>query len=192
MKIFVLAEPRSGSTNLAKWFGTQKDFTVFIEPLNPVSIHYKHNKNVFNWGYETKNILIKEVFYPNSGERENVIKSLIDYSDKTIILYREDKIKQFESWLSALKTKNWGNKWVMNDMGSPTAEEKNYFNKLINEFKIGYIDNPLFFSISYEELYETNDGIFRLLDFIGLDGITNEGFPLGERYRTIKVIDKLI
>jgi hypothetical protein len=111
---------------------------------------------------------------------------------KTIILYRENKIKQLESWVSALKTKNWVNKWLIGEIKHLTNEDINYFNEMVNEFKLRYIDNQTFFTISYEELYETNYGIFKLLDFIGLDGLNNNGFPYGEQYRTIKVVDKLI
>ena len=37
MVITILAEPRSGSTNLTNWFYHNKNFTTLFEPLNPMS-----------------------------------------------------------------------------------------------------------------------------------------------------------
>ena len=43
MVITILAEPRSGSTNLADWFKSNKDFTILQEPLNKHGKSYKKN-----------------------------------------------------------------------------------------------------------------------------------------------------
>jgi hypothetical protein len=188
MKIFILAEQRSGSTNLSRWFRTKEDFTVLIEPFNPHSTDFKNNINL---KYITKNLLIKETF---NGTNQNLklLKELINVYDKTIVLYRKDKTQQLESWTQALRTHNWVNRWFENKFITPTKENSEYFNEMGIKFKSNFLDNNELFSISYEELYESENGINKLIDFINLDTLTSDGFPYGERYRTIKVIDKLI
>lgn len=45
MVITIIAEPRTGSTNLGKWFLAKKEFTVLFEPLiKPVQIIKKVNR----------------------------------------------------------------------------------------------------------------------------------------------------
>jgi hypothetical protein len=79
MIITILAEYRSGSTNLAKWFEQNPDFTVLIEPLNPHGIGNrrqikkitKSDKNPKLWNYATKHLLVKEIY-------DNFLVSQID------------------------------------------------------------------------------------------------------------------
>ena len=43
MVITILAEPRSGSTNLTNWFYCNENFTTLFEPLNPISKWFQKN-----------------------------------------------------------------------------------------------------------------------------------------------------
>ena len=89
MVITILAEPRSGSTNLAKWFSINKDFTVLFEPFNSdmkTSKWYKFGESPTLWKYDTKHFLIKEIYNKTNTQ----LDELISISDKIIILYRED------------------------------------------------------------------------------------------------------
>ena len=43
MIITILAEPRSGSTNLTNWFYFNKNFTTLFEPENPNSKWFQNN-----------------------------------------------------------------------------------------------------------------------------------------------------
>jgi hypothetical protein len=83
MVITILAEPRSGSTNLANWFKSNKNFTVLQEPLNKNGMSYKKDIPVDKWFYDTSHLLIKEIYTPDKN-----LKELIQFSDKIIILYR--------------------------------------------------------------------------------------------------------
>jgi hypothetical protein len=191
MKILVLSEPRSGSTNLAKWFKHQEDFTTFIEPYNLVSIDYKNNKDPFTWKFNTENLVIKEIYRPLDETWFKLLNSLVEFSDKTIILYRENKKEQLESWLAAIKSGNWGNKWFESDI-KINPSQVNYFNDLVKGFKLNFIDGNSFFKITYEELYQSNEGIDKLINFINIDNLNKNNFPYGERYRTSKSINRLI
>ena len=111
MVITILAEPRSGSTNLAKWFSMHKDFTVLFEPFNPdmkTNKWYKFGESPTLWKYDTKYFLIKEIYNKTNTQ----LGELISISDKIIILHREDIKTQTESWINAHITKNWDNTWA--------------------------------------------------------------------------------
>jgi len=184
MIITILAEPRSGSTNLANWFYFNKDFTVLYEPItNPTSEWYKNGMSPKLWEYNTPHFLVKETYVPNINFSE-----LIEMSDKLIILYRENIKEQSESWLNATKTNNWGKKWVF-------KEEliKNEDTKYFNEIKEGMRDNYLnkgYFDISYEDLYY-NNGFEKIVNYINIGEVKNNGFPVGKKYRLDKT-NKLI
>lgn len=193
MVITALCEPRSGSTNLAKWFKMKENFTSFIEPLNTVSRDYRGFKKIFDWSYNTKHLFIKEVYRPSNKAWSKKFDELIEFSDKIIILHRENKEEQIESWLNAIKTNNWIHKWSVGESGNPYREEDLiYLNNTIKEFKEKYFNNPNFLNITYEELYQSTNGIKRLIDFVGLEELTDDGFPFGERYRTESIVNKII
>jgi LPS sulfotransferase NodH len=175
MIITIIAEPRSGSTNLANWFLSHKDFTVLFEPYNEKSYYHQIEPNPKKWKYFTKHLLIKEIYRPEIDFSE-----LIEVSDKIIILHRENITEQTESWLNAKKTNNWDRKWVFKEEVIKN-EEPIYFNRI----KIGIKDNFLngdYFNISYEELYY-NNGFQRVVDYLNIEGVENVGFPYGQKYR---------
>ena len=187
MIITILAEPRTGSTNLANWFNSNKEFTVLQEPLNENSVNYKRGKSVYTWDYTTHHLLIKEIYTPNKD-----LKELIEFSDKLIILYRENKNEQLESWLVAGATNNWGGKWTNSKIIIPNREIKlDYFNKMVSGFEKEYVLNNDMFTISYEELYY-NNGFERVVNHLNIDTVKNIDFPYGEKYRVDTKVNKLI
>jgi hypothetical protein len=186
MKIVILAEPRSGSTNLGKWFKLNKEFTVLLEPYNRNAFDYKKDSPVHDWEYNTKHLLIKEIYTPDKD-----FKSLIKFSDKIIVLYRENKEEQFESWLAANYTNNWTEEWYTNQVKHTDNSRKDYFYNLVSGFKSNYILNENYFQMSYEELYYSN-GLQRIVNYLNLDCVKNENFPYGKKYRIDLVRSKLI
>jgi hypothetical protein len=182
MVITIIAEPRSGSTNLADYFKSNKDFTILQEPLNKYGKSYQKNNPINKWTYNTKHLLIKEIYDPNKN-----LKELIQFSDKIIILYRENKNEQLESWLVAKVTNNWRGKWVNSKIHIPNKELKiQFFNKMVNEFEIEYRLNNNMFKISYEELYYKN-GFEKIVNYLNIDSVKNIDFPYGQKYRLDKI-----
>jgi len=176
MVITILAEPRSGSTNLANWFYFNKDFTILYEPItSPKWKWYKHGVSPKLWEYKTPHLLVKEIFRPETDFSE-----LIEISDKVIILYRENISEQTESWLNANKTNNWDKAWVFKE-NLIKDEDASYFNQVKNGIKENYL-NKNYFNISYEELYY-NDGFQKILDYLNMDELENKNFPYGTKYR---------
>ena len=187
MVITILAEPRSGSTNLTKWFTSYKKFTVLQEPLNKIGINYKNGEPISKWRYDTEHLLIKEVYVPNTNLTE-----LIQISDKVILLYRENDIEQLESFLVATETQKWISEWRINRIKITNQQDKeNYFYSLKDGFKNEYLNDSSFFKISYEELYY-NNGFQKIVDYLNLDCIKNENFPYGQKYRITSTPNKLI
>ena len=188
MVITVIAEPRSGSTNLASWFYHNKNsFTVLYEPLNPKSVKYYNGLPPQNWKYNTQHLFIKEIY-----AQDKDLKNLIEISDKIILLYRENESEQEESWINSVNTDNWVNQWVFKKKDMVCDEGKiDYFKNLKINFKKDYLDDNQYFKISYEDLYHNNQ-FQKLLDYIDLDGIKNENFPYGMKYRVNHEIKSII
>ena len=177
MVITILAEPRSGSTNLTNWFYYNKNFTTLFEPENPNSKWYQNEIAPKDYKYNTKHLCIKEIYYPHKDWN-----SLLSISDKIIVLYRENGQEQLESFLNSIKTNNWHSNYVYKSEESDLLNEKTmYFNTLKKEFKENYIDKE-FFTISYEELYY-NNGFEKIVNYIKIDDVKNIRFPVGSKYR---------
>lgn len=187
MIITILAEPRSGSTNLANWFSLNKKFTVFYEPLNigmKKFNEYKGDSSPKVWKYNTTHLLIKEIYTPDKN-----VKELIEISDKLIILYRENTLEQTQSWLNAIKTNNWSHPWAYNAEFIKN-ENPSYFNEIKKGIKENYLNND-YFNISYEELYY-NNGFQKILNYLNIDNLENKDFPYGSKYRVERNMKSLI
>lgn len=184
MIITIIAEPRSGSTNLANWFFTDKDFTILFEPItNPNTKWFKKGVSPSEWIYETKHLLVKECY-----DNYNDFKKLIEISDKVIFLYRENEKEQIESYYNAKKTKNWHTTWAYKKNLEINEDDISYFKSLKNNFKKLFLDQGKYFHTTYEKLYY-QDGILSVMDYIGNNKLIKERFPFGDKYR-IDVTDR--
>lgn len=173
MVITIIAEPRSGSTNLANWFIYNKNFTTLFIPSDPKSKWYKI-ETPKEYKYNTKYLLIKEDYYHYKNYDE-----LISISNKIIFLYRENTEEQIESWTNAKLKNNWEKGWIYDDIKND--KETNFFLDLKKSFKETYL-NKDYFKISYEELYY-NNGFQKILDYLNIDELENKNFPYGQKYR---------
>jgi len=175
MVIIVIAEPRTGSTNLANWFSAKKNFTVLQEPIaNLRAKDFKNGITPFRWEYQTEHLFVKDIL--GNGLHFN---ELISISDRVILLYRENEEEQIESWLNAKVEGTWHQQWIYKELES--KEEEEAFKKVKRRFKEEYLDKD-FFKISYEELYY-RDGFEKVLEYIGIEDLKNKGFPYGKKYR---------
>jgi len=179
MKIIILSEPRSGSTNFSTWFSDKTKFTIFHEPFNVDSFDFQKNKPLFEYGYETEHIVIREVYYLNKQSWEELIK----FADKIIVLYREDYQKQLESFSNSIITNNWWFKEYVyeNELNKIKQTDVDYFNTIKKEFKEKYL-NKDFFKISYENLYYQN-GIEKIKEYLDINELYDYKWPIGKKYR---------
>ena len=185
MIITLLTEPRSGSTNLLFWLRQHSECTVLLEPTtNPEYKKYSDKEVVIadinyldTWKYLTKHLVIKEICHPNKN-----YETILQHSDKVIILFRENYIEQKESWLMSINTKKWGGEYFL-DESLLLDSNDNYLIEIKRE--IEKYKNPNNFVISYEELYFRN-GIKKLIDYIGIEELNKNKFPYGKKYRKYK------
>ena len=180
MYITLLCEPRSGSTNLANWFHRENNFTVLYNPDDKPLGHtknkwYQDRINPKDYEYKTKHLLVKEDYYQFKNYDD-----FINASDKVILLYREDSITQIESWINAKKTNNWHTQWVSSNK-SINKEEELFFLDLKKSFKENFLTKD-YFKISYEDLYQRNM-INKIIDYLCIDSLKNNKFPVGQKYR---------
>lgn len=173
MRILLLCEPRSGSTNFANWFLLQKDFTVLFLPTDPESKWYRVE---FPYKYNTKHLLIKEDFYVKKN-----YDNLISIADKIILLHRENELEQIESWLQAKYTNNWHTQYVFKK--EYDKNEETFFKELKKAFKENYLNK--YFTISYEELYFSN-GLNKVIDYLNIKELQKDLWPVGTKYRLLE------
>jgi hypothetical protein len=186
MVVTILAEARSGSTNLTNWFFYNKNFTALFEPMNDQSISYQKGISPREYKYSTEHLCIKEVYYSHKQWDE-----LIAMSDKVILLYRENEAEQIESFVNAIQFKNWDKQYVYRGIKKDAFDSNRaYFKKIKEEFKEKYLSKD-YFRVSYEELYYRN-GFQRVVDYLELECVKNENFPYGQKYRVNLVPNKLL
>jgi LPS sulfotransferase NodH len=183
MVITILAEPRSGGTNLANWFFFNKNFTTLFIPTDQKSEWYQNEQHPKDYQYTTEHLLIKEDYYHYKDYTE-----IIKISDKVILLYRENEHDQILSWTNAKKTNNWDGQWINEHIED--ENERIFFKKLKNSFKENFLSKNDHLKISYENLY-FNDGIELIKKYIDLNGLNDISFPIGQKYRIDKKIKSL-
>jgi hypothetical protein len=180
MFITILAEPRSGSTNLTNWFYFNKKFTALFIPSDPKSKWYQNGIHPKEYKYNTEHILVKEDYYHYKNYSE-----FLEVSDKVICLYRENEVEQIESWINAKITNNWDTHWVYTEnLSENTEQEILFFKELKKDFKLNYLDKN-YFKISYEELYY-NNGFEKIVNYLNMQDVKNQKFPIGKKYRIHK------
>lgn len=191
MLITIIAEPRSGSTNLHYWFKKSGiNFISVFEPYNKISEDFKTDKRFdLSWMKSSKNYIINEKFYPECGD----LNQLINVSDKVLCLYRENSVEQIESFVVANVTNNWlgeynGNDKIIKNIDRLYSDKQEYFLKLKKDFK-DFIDLHNLKSFSYEDLYYRGK-IKELKEYLELD-ITIP-FPYGKKYRIDSKTTRLI
>lgn len=181
MIILVLSEARSGSTNLGFWLRKSlPDYVVLNEPYNKRSGDYVNKEHYdISWINPNKNYVINEKFYPGCGD----LNKLILFSDVTVCLYREDEVKQIESFVISAVTDKWYGEYSDTSITSKIDEKyshlRDYFKKLKNDFQIFIKENGLK-SFTYEDLYYKNK-IEDFKEYIGIE--SNIKFPYGLKYR---------
>jgi hypothetical protein len=185
MIILLIAEIRSGSTNLAKWLKESlPDFQLLNEPYNPKSSHFIGDSKID----KTKNYIISEKFFNN----ENLLNELIGISDVVFCLYREDIKSQTESYIIADATQNWYDVYVddiiSKNIDVEFGDKKNTFHKLKQDFQ-SFIKDSDITTFTYEGLYYDNK-IDELKTYLNIE--SNIPFPYGQKYRQLDVKKSIV
>lgn len=182
MVITIIAEPRTGSTNLLKWFDSHIEYTTGFEPLTNTrlfkkfltkSLTFTDYKDISTWKYDTPNLVVKELSLMTEHH-----DTLIKNSDKVIVLFRENYKEQLESFSCAKSNENWFNKYLYTETNLNDTDLK-----LLNNTKnnIDYYKSK-YFSISYEDLYYRKK-IKEVINYLEDDSLYSISFPFGKKYR---------
>jgi len=180
MIITVINEPRSGSHSFVHWIENGDGTFEYRKKFDTI------------WGIAQYNIT--DNFIPKNIETEHLILSynhlagndyrkLIQVSDKCIFLYRENEKEQIESWVAAKRSSDFQRLYVYKEINDLINEEQTLYMKQIKkEFSELYLSNSNYFCISYEDLFYRK-GIKRVVDYLNIDGLTENGFPCGLKLR---------
>lgn len=182
MIILILSEARTGTVNLMLWLKkSMPDYIVLTEPYNKKAPDFKTEKKYnTDWIDLNKNYIINEKYYPDCGD----LTELMNISNLTLSLYREDIKAQIESFVIAEVTDLWrneynGNDKILQNIDTLYLDKKIFFEQLKKEFKIFTKFHELK-SFSYEDLYYRN----KIEDFKQYFDIKIDiPFPYGKKYR---------
>jgi hypothetical protein len=185
MIILLIAEIRSGSTNLAKWLKESlPGFQLLNEPYNPKSSQFIGDSEIDT----NKNYIISEKFFNN----EPLLNKLIGISDFVICLYREDITSQTESYIIADATNNWYDVYVddiiSKNIDVEFGDKKNSFIKLKKDFQ-SFISDSELKSFTYEKLYY-GEQITELKNYLNIT--SNITFPYGQKYRQFDIKKSIV
>lgn len=179
----LIAEPRSGGTDLTDWFQeVLSNYTIAQEPyLRNSENFYSHTEDVTDvkWIDEHENVFIREIY-----ERERDFTNLINRSDKVFCLYRKNWYAQTKSKLFHQHQNEYRRHYTKKEMDEIVNHEtivdhyKMEFGKDKKSFQ-NFIKRNNFMSVSYEDLYYGDD-IQKIIKFFNFN--TDIKFPLSVRH----------
>lgn len=188
MIIVIIAEPRSGSTNLALWFRNLGNIDLLYEPItNPNMKWFKDNEPIANWKFKKEIVVIKETFNTISDFSE-----LIGIANKVIFLHRENYIEQLESFTHAMNTNNWDSIWFDTEFDKNKIKDfELLFSNIKDRYKEFKSKYDIGIELSYEKLYFNNQ-IDELIEYLNLPILKKYKFPINQKYRVTDAKRNLI
>lgn len=183
MKILLLCEPRSGSTQLARWFFSHKIDTRF-ETTSEYGGWYLP-KGLSSIKYDTKKDLVLKELYRTDWDN---ISEYINFCDKVIFLFRENINEQIISYDYGVRNDVWYKSYSIEEGYKPLNTSIDYIENLKKDFTLfrkKYFDTAL--SVSYEDLYQRNK-IHKVISFLNMQDKLTLDFPTGKKLRVDKNI----
>ena len=181
MKILLLCEPRSGSTQLARWFYSHKIDTKF-ETTSKLGPWYLP-KGISSISYNTeKDLVVKELYRTDWDD----ISEYINFFDKFIFLYRENTQEQIFSYDYGVRNDEWTKPYSIKEGYRALDTSKEYIEKLKKKFTLfreKFSNETL--TVSYEDLYQRNK-INKIISFLNMEDKLTLSFPIGQKLRIDK------
>jgi len=183
MRILIYALPRTGSTNLAYYIAESLKCLVAVEPFHDHRIWQQDLTEYDIW--ERKDVVVKTMW----GQGGYWYRDLVNKFDKVIILWRENKSEQAESFAYAAlddTQKHWHDPYTFDTKKVPEEDIKKYLGWFQNRYK--EVEDIEDFKTTYEKIYTTGEDLDRLDEHIGITG-KNYRFILDKnnKYRKDKV-----
>lgn len=167
MRICILASPRSGSRSLMSFLSKNFKLKVYDEPYNIWMEERYAKRHLYKEDiWHNDNILVKHMVKHLPLYK---LHKLDNYFDKIICLYRNNYKASAESRIQAEASGNWTDKYTFNNINYD-KKKLNYYVSLYKE-EVRLLKNLGHFSISYEELFYSGEGIKKVKSYFN---ITNE------------------
>jgi hypothetical protein len=163
MRILIIALARSGGYQLNEWLALELGYKMIHEPIK---------RNISTEGKD--NIVVKHLI----NDYEDNTNLYIDLSnwDKIIGLTRTNIKEGAISQLMAIQRSEWRTGYeVKNGWIEENKEELNYFENWMQD-KIELINtiSEIGLFVSYEGIYDTNEDIQKIKDYIGINNTKYE------------------
>ena len=170
MRIALLCLPRTGSTNIRKYFeNVNTHYKVYNEPFNPpIEPHLTWPIETYNNVLLNENVFVKGIFWHIPNELSNLsiyefYDKLKEDFDKIIILKRKDIINIAKSVLHAQTYDSWHKQYIVNKIDDTALNHTlNYIEQkttLLNEL----IELHNFSVYYYEDVFYNKE---LMIDFL--------------------------
>ena len=170
MRIALLCLPRTGSTNIRKYFeNVNTHYKVYNEPFNPpIEPHLTWPIEIYNNVLSNENVFVKGIFWHIPNELSNLsiyefYDKLKQDFDKIVILKRKDIVNIAKSVLHAQTYDIWHKQYIINKIDDTALNHTlNYIkekNTLLNEV----IELHNFSVYYYEDIFYNKE---LMIDFL--------------------------
>ncbi len=180
MKILIIADSRTGSTNLTNWIGYEFGSTIIHEPYNPWR---KDNPEIKL--LKMKNVCVKI----NPHDVKDTIPDITTFQnnfDKVVLLMRTNFREQSISLLHAENSGDWHSSYFLDDEWLKKNEDKikKYEDQLIERNKETLrwkTENNIL--ITYEGIYIDKGDLPILKKYLGLEKTKYEDIMLSDKQK---------
>jgi hypothetical protein len=192
MRILIIAHQRSGSTNFAKWLSAELNHLCILEPFNTDNSNWNWDKDKrMHFSLTEKNIVCKCIYtqFTDNG----VIEKWISLFDKIILLKRNNIRNSIISEIYANSvgiyhdTYKIDNDWIIKNENKIEENIPKFtkYNKEIDELKGLHI--------TYEGIYDTNEDIEKVKNYLQIDKLNYTSYiDKKRRYQNNTNIKNLI
>jgi hypothetical protein len=192
MKIILVAEPRTGSTSIGKYFhAVMPTYKVFLEPFNKI----KEPPFEYDFVLKNENVFVKQLFRQIPKKYSEIpitdfYDMVLNDFDKIVFLSRRNVEKQSESYSAALINDNWFDSYIFDNKKDNDKFDLSLI--ILNDVKTEINDYVIKKNIKmfyYEDLYFDKNNMLNFLDEINCiydEDIYNLFLSSEKKYRSEK------
>lgn len=170
MRICILGSPRSGTTSLMEYISDSLKIKRINEPYNDTIDTRWGKRNITEDNiWKDENTLVKHLIFQLNSEQK---KTLRNYFDKIVCIYRRDLKSSSESWLAGYHSNNWNKPYSYKDSEAIKPTKKNaQIKNIIIEHRIKEIHEMKelgYFTVTYEDIFYSDKGKVKLNKYLGI------------------------
>lgn len=170
MRICILGSPRSGTTSLMEYISDSLKINRVNEPYNSIIDTRWGKRDITEDSiWRDKNTVVKHLIFQLTLEQKKTLK---DYFDKVVCIYRKDLKSSSESWLAGYHSDNWNRPYTYKDSKAFKSTKKNaQIKNNIIEHRIKEIQEIKelgYFTVTYEDLFYSDKDKIKLNKYLGI------------------------